>query len=76
MVLRMIINLMLNITSSTVAGISGDENICSFWYDHFKSILTSCSDYSKKDNVLILLNGNIDNFDFSISMYNHSSDCL
>ena len=51
-----------NPTASSIGGVSGDSNICDFWREHFKNILTSCSDFfhrlticsdfSKKNEVL------------------------
>ena len=35
---------------------SGNREICTMWHDHFKSLLNSCTDFSKKDQVICDIN--------------------
>jgi hypothetical protein len=36
----------------SINGVLGASNICNMWQDHFKGLLTSCQDFSKKEQVL------------------------
>jgi len=37
-----------SINAETVEGITGREKICEMWFNHFKGLLNSCNDFTKK----------------------------
>lgn len=39
-------------TAATVSGVSGSEEICEMWQNHYSNLLNSTKDYSKKHDVL------------------------
>jgi hypothetical protein len=41
----------INPVASTISGVSGEDNICKLWHDHFKGILNSCTDFSRKESM-------------------------
>jgi hypothetical protein len=39
-------------SSTTIAGVTGPENICKMWYTYFSDLLNTSKDFSKKESVL------------------------
>ena len=62
-------DIIIRVQANTVNGVTGSENICNMWHDHFKNLLNSSRDTSQKEYVCSALSG-IDNIDTCPYMFN------
>ena len=47
----------ITVQATTIDGVTGSENICNMWHDHFKNLLNSSTDTGNKNRVLSELSG-------------------